>query len=264
MADVNDLSARVRASRSAIEDLANGKKDLAEVGGMEAFAAHMTVAAMDKNRNGQLDSAELQAFEEATSKMVDRTIQMCLNSGVVSALLLSILYPFAFESIEASDDSRSFFGHNDTIITALIVINDLLLLLMIAANLMHIMASVYILTTLLSWLPQLEHQQWWLAHNTDLLMFVQVIIPSTMIIFMAVLPIPAGLLLAPHKGFIALAVLVCVLIFNTRVLVRNQAGTRALQFAQAKSFCGMTVDDIPRKLWNHRLLKQRAQNANRT
>ena len=174
-------------------------------------------------------------------------MQMCLNSLVVAALLISLFTPYAFEDLQVSEKAEEYFSERFR--SGLKTLHDTLITLMISSNICIFMASVYILTVLMSWLPQLDAQQWWISNNHGLLMFVQVIVPLNISLVIAALTVPAGLLVSPRKGFIATFTIACVLSFNIGFIIPNQASCRAMQVRQARRIFRLPTDDVPSKLF---------------
>ena len=130
------LEEHIRKARKDIRALAEGKKDIVQIGGMEALASKINLAALRRDSSGKLDSAGYARFTEAGSKTVDRTIQLCLNSVLISGLILSIGFAIAFGDIVASDESIEFFGGSNasSAISALYTLHHTCLILAISSN----------------------------------------------------------------------------------------------------------------------------------
>ena len=65
----------------------------------------LVLASLDKNSDGIICPEELALYREEGQRMVDNTLAQLLNLGVVAALLMSIVYPMAWEMVECADDS---------------------------------------------------------------------------------------------------------------------------------------------------------------
>ena len=250
MEDELDIDSNVTKARAHVKLFAEGTHEVdgwKKIGEMEARAAKIMLAALDEDGDGKLSKEERAAYIEVGNQMVDRTLQMCLNAGVVSALVLSIFFPYAFDSLEPSEASIDFFSASSREI--LITIHDVLITMTIASNICLIFTSVFIITVLMSWLPQFEAQQWWVATHYDLLMYVQVIVPFNLIWSMSLLPIFGGLLVSPRKGFIAMFCFASVAYLYVTVLLPNQARVRAMQYKQARKLFKLPTDHLPEKIY---------------
>ena len=65
----------------------------------------LVLASLAKNSDGIICPEELALYREEGQRMVDNTLAQLLNLGVVAALLMSIVYPMAWEMVECADDS---------------------------------------------------------------------------------------------------------------------------------------------------------------
>ena len=252
------LEEHIRKARKDIRALAEGKKDIVQIGGMEALASKINLAALRRDSSGKLDSAGYARFTEAGSKTVDRTIQLCLNSVLISGLILSIGFAIAFGDIVASDESIEFFGGSNasSAISALYTLHHTCLILAISSNLALLLMSLNVLVLLLSWIPQLDAQLCWLIENTESVMYIQGILPYVLVAAMAILAVPVGFLQSPMKGFISLLAPVAYILTSVWA---NQImmGVRSMQLVQARQLFGMHTDDIPRRVFDDAILVKR-------
>ena len=115
-ADINDdpaIEIRVQKAKKLVHALATGTNRIdgkLAIFGMEERAVHLVLAALDAEGNGQLTDEERNKYEEVGQKLVDRTMQMCLNSLVVAALLISMFTPYAFEDLLVSEKAEEYFS----------------------------------------------------------------------------------------------------------------------------------------------------------
>ena len=253
------LEEHIRKARKELRALAEGRKDIVQLGGMEAIASKINLAALRRDSTGKLDSAGYARFTEAGSKAVDRTIQLCLNSVVVSGLILSIGFAIAFSDIVASDETIEFFGGSNassTIVSTLYTLHDTCIILAISSNLALLLMSMNVLVLLLAWIPQLDAQLCWLIENTESVMYIQAILPFILVFAMAILAVPAGFLRSPMRGFISLllpASVTCATLWAIRI----QTYVRSMQLVQARQLFGMKTDDIPRRVFDDAILVKR-------
>lgn len=245
-----DVDCRVAKAKKLVHALAAGTNVVdgkLMIFGMEARAVHLVLAALDADGNGQLSEEGHNQYQEVGKQLIDRTLQMCLNSLVVAALLMSTFIPYAFEELQVSQEAGEYFS--ESLQNGLKTLHDILVTLMISCSICIFMASVYILTVLMSWLPQLDAQHWWISNNQGLLLFVHVFVPLNISLLIAALTVPAGLLLSPRKGLLAIFCIVSVLSLYIFFIIPNQASCRAMQVRQARRLFKLPTDDVPSKLF---------------
>ena len=253
------LEEHIRKARADIRALAEGRKDIVQLGGMEAVAAKINLASLDGDSNGKLSPEEYARFTEVGGRAVDRIITMCHNAVMVSALILSIVFTVAFQPIQASDETIEFFGGSNasSAVSALYALHDICLVLTIASNVALLVLSLAVLDILLAWIPQLDAQQCWCIENVESLLYIQVVLPFALLWLLVILPVPAGLLLSPRKGLIFLFLPVSFTLVSAFVIMHYQGHARSMQLVQARQLFGMKTDDIPRRVLNDSILVNR-------
>lgn len=249
----------VQQARRDVWAVAEGRKDIVQIGGMEAFATKINLASVSLDAKGIMGAAGYARFTETGRQMVDRAIQMSLNSITMSALIISIAFSVAFDEIVASDETIEYFGGSNassTAVSALLALHDVCINLAISSNLLLLMMSFGIPIILLSWIPQLDAQVCWLIQNTETVMYVGVLLPFFLLFTVALAAVPASFLLSPVKGFVSL---ILPFTFAAGLLwaVRMQTYVRAMQFAQARHLFGMQSNDIPRWVFDDAILVKR-------
>lgn len=83
---------------------------LALLGGPEKVSFMVSEYEVDADGDGNITEEEMQEKEEHCLRLVEQALNFLINSGVVGALLLSVLFPQVLIPLVPSDDSLQFFG----------------------------------------------------------------------------------------------------------------------------------------------------------
>ena len=253
----------VQQARRDVWAVVEGRKDIVQIGGMEAFATKINLASVSLDAKGIMGESGYAKFTETGKQMVDRAIQMSLNSVTMSALIISIAFSVAFEEIVASDETIEFFGGSNassTAVSALLALHDVCITLTISSNLLLLMMSFGTVVILLTWIPQLDAQVCWLIQNTRTVAYVGTLLPSILLFTVALAAVPASFLLSPVKGFVSL-ILPFAFAAGTVWSAHMQTYVRGMQLAQARHLFGMQSDDIPRSVVDDAILVKRRKMA---
>ena len=98
--DIDDLEEQVWLARKKLFDaLKKENSNNSDLGGLEGYGTLLRLAAMDKDGSMQIEDAEVKQAEAAAEKLVEQTLNVSLNGGVISALLLSMVFPYTLEPI---------------------------------------------------------------------------------------------------------------------------------------------------------------------
>ena len=142
--------------------------------------------------------------------MVDGTVNLALNCGVVGALILSILIPYSIERAELSEDGWSFLGDEYFNVVSWILRAAFLICInaAIAVSLLSIYVASLISVCLTSWAASLEFKIQWHIERVTTIRHQAMLMWHTLGLLMGT--VFAGALLAdPMQGgicFIALFV----------------------------------------------------------
>ena len=140
---------------------------VAELGGCAGACMMLAIARMDVDGDGSFDEEDLNSAQ----RLVDGTMNELLNAGVVAALILSIMFPLAYEENEALlelklhaaegwdwrhwSDLTSFLANQVAVCSAF----------------MTVVLSSMMYTQISFWMPTLEAQLWYVvtsAHGQSL------------------------------------------------------------------------------------------------
>ena len=65
---------------------------------------HLKLAQIDADGNGEISDEEVKKYPEDGQDAINRMLELCLNSGIVSALILSFVTPALLTTVEQSDE----------------------------------------------------------------------------------------------------------------------------------------------------------------
>jgi len=203
-----------------------------ELGDMEGIPVLLATA----DRDGNFSSEEWDVYLETGKKLVDGTLSQSLNSGVIGALILSMLVPSTMSPADLSEDGWYFLiGENETAEDSgafeiaqwvLRIIYLVSLNLPIACALASITLAYVITMTLSTWLCSLEAKlQWHIEKITTLRQ--QSIYIVLMFVFLALSVLTGALLNGPVYGFLGAMPLMLLLytftlVFSTTVHSRQR------------------------------------------
>lgn len=118
------------------------------------------------NGDGTISPEEVQRYKDQSKKLVDAVLSFTLNNGVVAALLLSIVYPMAFQ-FELDFDWSAFDAQQTSRLLAFLT---LLALVLFALILLVLTTRMY--TMLSFWMPTLDCQLWFIRDSTNWILFM--------------------------------------------------------------------------------------------
>ena len=160
------------APKTALQTLGIGKgapwrAGINGLGGAEGVSTLFKLAHMDKDGNGEIAQKELEDYLEQGQDGINRMLELCLNSGVVSALVLSFIVPALLIPPEVSQETISFFG--DGTDCSLCDKFSLTFLIMMQLTFFFCSATMFyscrIYTVLTVWSLTLESRMWFLANS---------------------------------------------------------------------------------------------------
>mmetsp|Transcript_28193 Transcript_28193/g.65171 ORF Transcript_28193/g.65171 Transcript_28193/m.65171 type:complete len:278 (-) Transcript_28193:138-971(-) len=73
-------------------------------GGAEGLAVKVVLCKLDTDGSGSVNESELEAAQDLAARSVDAAANLCMNWGVVAALVLSMLLPVTFEDLVINEE----------------------------------------------------------------------------------------------------------------------------------------------------------------
>ena len=106
-----------RPPQGACENISPSNKwrtQLNKLGGAEGVSTLFKLAQIDADGNGEISDEEVKKYLEDGQDAINRMLELCLNSGIVSALILSFVTPALLTTVEQSDESCGGYSHDGT------------------------------------------------------------------------------------------------------------------------------------------------------
>ena len=180
-----------------------------ELGGAERIANLLSLASVDEDGDGDVSEEEYQANENKLEGIVNNTSTLFLNSSVVAALIISIVYAIPLSGIDVSDVSSAYFANHwiNVIEWAFLSFTGLT----IALAILILYGSLRLYLILNFWMYSLECKIWFV--QTVSVSVVPIIIAYQLCIGVSGFALISGtfLFISPGKGLvIGIMTLVCV------------------------------------------------------
>ena len=186
------------------------------IGMNEGLCQALQLAALDEDGDGKLNETEVERYYVEGQKMVDTCLNTFLNQGVVSALMLSIVFPLAVEEHRLTIDWDGSYG-DSTVVFALNLVAYVALMIIVATSLSVLYATSLMYSQLSFMMPNLRLKLWYLRQIRNQLTNIEVGKATSMYATAAYL-LFSNLASATWMGFIALIPLFMVARVNTYLL----------------------------------------------
>ena len=119
-------------------------KEHRRLGGLEGIHMAFIMANLDANNDGTVGEKEYQAFIAQGNEMVEGAKGLCLNNGVLSTLLISIMYPLVSSPQQISDETLNFFCGESSCETGVVYGLEAVTQLLLGACLLLAVISLYV------------------------------------------------------------------------------------------------------------------------
>ena len=169
--------------------------------------------------------------------MVDGTVNLAVNCGVVGALILSILIPYSIERAELSEDGWSFLGDDHFPVVSWILRAVFLICLNVAivVSLLSVFVASLILVCLSSWAASLEFKIQWHVERVSTIRYQAVLMWQTLGWLIGTV-FAGGLLADPMQGGIGLIALIVFEATSLSLFLRECNFARAALHREAVEF----------------------------
>jgi hypothetical protein len=122
-------------------------KEMQRCGGCEGICSKLALAALDKNGSGDISIIEVRKYLSDGQQMVENIQSLCLNNGVVAALILSFGVPMIHDPVvDFSDEAVEYFGADNC--RSMAIASQIINLLVVGLSGLSIFVSVRIYTVL--------------------------------------------------------------------------------------------------------------------
>jgi len=173
----------VQASKRRLQAVEHLKNPILALGGCEKACTLMAIAMLDTDGDGVISPADGDEVLEVGRRLVSSNKDFQLNAGLVGALVLSVLYPLAYEENDALANlvAKEHWATQEwSDLTSLLAMQTA-----ITTSMLTVLVSSRLYTQLAFWMPTLEAQLWYIDASSSSLLFLEV--SKNMMLFTAIL-----------------------------------------------------------------------------
>jgi len=205
-------------------------------GGLEGICTLLRMASIDRDGDGSINSEELRLTDEADSKLIDDCVTFVTNSGIVSALILTMYVPM--ELSDPSSDTIHVFNQSaaDVLADTAFVCDALVVL----GGFIIVFTSSCMLIWLSFALPSRQVKVTFVRDTAKQLNRMVQLMYLMLFIFVASIFLK-GLLLSPYVGWAAGLPLIAALIWCFTWWLPNIAKTARLIKAEAEELLSLSM-----------------------
>jgi len=200
-----------------------------QFGGLEGICTLLRLASLDKDGDGKITSEELQRFEETSVKLIDDAATLLTNTGVVSALVLTMFVPI--ELAEPSSDTLETFHTGANVLMYVSFVFDMLVVTCALVLVFMSAVTMNLMMPLPSHKAKLEYLRGssgrWLQFQT-VTMIVELFACALSFFF-------RGLLESPKVGFVAVLPIMFVTLWFLAWFFQSHGKCSELASAEAKA-----------------------------
>ena len=167
------------------------------LGGLEGACTAIALAKLDVDGDGSFSEEERAFFEETANKLVESTLNFNINTGVVAALILSMVFPFAMSAPESDQQWES------SVQVALLMLYLIFMQLSLACSLSLIYISSRMYVHIVYWMPNVYSQIWYVRQQRQMILFIS-LLQLCQIFFVAFAVIFGAVYVYALKGLLAL------------------------------------------------------------
>jgi hypothetical protein len=152
---------RASAAIAQLEKARKSRRPVASLGGSANACTLLALAGLDADGDGDWSASDV----ETSKGLVEATKDAQLNAGVVAALVLSILFPLAYEEKEALlrlSEAQSWSYASISDCTSFISMQ-----LAVSAAFVTVLISSRLYTQVAFWMPSLESQLWYITESSS-------------------------------------------------------------------------------------------------
>ena len=174
------INQMVASARDHLNKFASAKtflereRSLSAMGRHEALFTNFKLAALDTDGNGRISDSEVDQFYTGGASLVEAYLGSLINSGVVGALILSIIYPMAYESVPVENP----FGSSRNLIPTL-----KFLCLQVSVSLSHssLFDTAFMYTQMSFFMPTTKAQLWYIRKEKHYMQFLESMKSATIV-----------------------------------------------------------------------------------
>ena len=190
------------------------KMQQAKIGGAPKISLKLQQIMLDADQNGAISAEEYAASEEQRKDTIDQVLSLLSTTGVVGALLVSVLLPISLTPLTPSDESIAFFGdYAMGVLDALFGVfqNTSLCLAFLTT---YFSARKYMQLSV--WMPTIDLKSWYLL----VMPLAPISIMTQFCVLFAAVSLPLGVAIAISP---ARALLACILVVFSSFIIFLEA-----------------------------------------
>ena len=167
----------------AVNSTSTPKAAVYALGGPEQACTHLSLASLDVDADGKLGADEYERYKNIGEKIIENAKNFYLNAGVVSALVLSVVFGLAYEEnetleqlvAEAAAESSSGYDASTNWDTARMA--DLTSFIgmqcAVATSFLTVLMSSRLYTQLAFWMPTIDAQLWFIHESAAIMHYLE-------------------------------------------------------------------------------------------
>jgi hypothetical protein len=174
------------------------------LGGVDKIAFMIAEIFIDSDTDGTFNSKFAEKnflLEDYSLRLIEQTLNFLINSGVVGALLLSILFPIALLPMLPSNESVAFFGDDQILVMLVFYAVFMYTSLFFSIWVTYMTLHYYLHITI--WMPTLALKMWYVC-ELDTLPAVALVTHGCILASALALPFGIAVVITPAAGLIAL------------------------------------------------------------
>lgn len=172
-----------------------------KLGGMEKISILCQQFELDTDGDGVLSDKELKEQKEKSENIISKSLDFSTNTGIVGALLFSVLFTSVSSPLSACDSSYQYFGDTGINVLSGFYYICIIISLLISLGLILNFVVQYIYVS--SWMPTDEIKLWYLREKSPLV--VMGVSSIYCIIFVALsIPCAVAVNIGPGYGLVAM------------------------------------------------------------
>jgi hypothetical protein len=204
---------------------------MAKLGGIEKISYLVSEVEFEHQKELKLLAGEKMTQDDEIAeverkyRLVDFSLNFLINSGVVGALLLSVLFPLVLTPLIYSDDSQEFFG--DTNLIAFSYVYFFLMYFSLFCSIWLTFMTIHYYLHITIWMPTIDMKMWYVT-ELNTLQGISAITHMCIVGAMIALPFGIAVMISSEAAVISLLFLVIISIFLLVSLFHPKSGDAKL------------------------------------
>jgi len=231
------MDARARVLE-AVGATSSGEAAVAYLGGCERASTMLVLASLDTDGDGNLTQSEHDRYLAVGAQLVESTKNFHLNTGVVSALVLSVVFGLAYEEHETLASLAETTDWNQQAISDLT--SFLAMQTAVSTSFVTVLLSSRLFTQITFWMPDLDAQLWYIDASANVTSWLESCKNFTLFATLLTLGLEGAVTTTWLNGLAFVPLVLCIVFYSMceSGLSRKSAqrlGTGLIRLAAMKS-----------------------------